>query len=106
MLIDTGEEVGSPLYPPPTFYISPVLPVSLPLAELDRKPDSKGTGKLWFSELQVHRKVILELAKRTEVGRGQSQCPSIIHLSGPLSLTLVSAFHFLLYPGHEELPSL
>lgn len=27
MLIDTGEEVGSPLSPPPTFYISPEVPV-------------------------------------------------------------------------------
>lgn len=35
----------------------------LPQAELDRKPASKGAGKMWLAELQlqVHRKVILEL---------------------------------------------
>lgn len=43
MLIDTGEEVGSPLYPPHILYFSrSSCPVSLPLAGLDRKPDSRG----------------------------------------------------------------
>lgn len=64
VLTETGKEVGSPLSSLPTLVFSGRSSMfGLPQAELDRKPASKGAGKMWLAELQlqVHRKVILEL---------------------------------------------
>lgn len=96
MVTETGKEVGSPLSPPPTFQFSLGAPPRS-ASHWDNWTGSQLARVLGNCGLQSSSSRLTERWSWSweVIGKGQSQWPSITSTSGPLSLTLVSAFHSL-----------